>query len=386
VVFRLTPSGSTSYTYKVLYDFCSSSGCIDGDAPNAGLIIDSSGNLYGTTKFGGANNKGLVFELVKPTSGTTWTLTPVYSFCSTMNAFGICTDGKTPLSKLTYSGAESGLPYNGTDLLFGMTNRGGFDDSTHLHDYGVLYVLQLSGGTWSQKTKVLFNGPNGEEPDAALVMDASTNVLWGTTPLGGSSGTGAAFMLTPGADLWNDPWTEKIIYNFCWDFHQPCPDGRDPNGVVRDAGGNIYGAASDGGNGTFPSLGFGLVYKLYDGGCMENGVPGFWCNTTLFEFCNSTGCPDGNQPPEGSDLIMDSSGNLYGTTLHGGGAADAGIIYKLSGGTETVLYAFCPSSGCADGSRPMAGVIMDPAGNLYGTTSQGGSGSPGKGTVFKLTP
>ena len=114
----------------------------------------------------------------------------------------------------------------------------------------------------------------------------------------------------------------------------------------------------------------------------------------LYSFCPQSGCADGSQPV--ASLIMDAAGNLYGTTVIGGAGVDCagpscGVVFKLApDGTQTVLYSFCPQSGCADGAGPRAGLLMDAAGNLYGTTKVGGTGGTGgafgQGVVFKLAP
>jgi uncharacterized repeat protein (TIGR03803 family) len=392
VVFSLTPSmfGANIYNYSVLYSFCPSTPDCSGDGgtPLAGLIIDSSGNLYGTTSSGGAHSGGVVFELVKPSmpSGD-WSLVQIYSFCSVVVS-SVCTDGEQPMSKLTYSGAESGVPYDGTSMLFGTTFLGGASSGPST-DLGTVYALHLSGrGNWSEKAIIQFNSANGSKPETGLVMDATTNILWGTTQGGGSALAGVAFKLVPGSNLWTKPWTETVIYNFCWALSNPCTDGRGPGGVVRDSSGNLFGAALDGGGGSSP--GNGMIFELANGNCTENGVSGFWCNTALFDFCAAPTCaspnPNGTNPSLTSDLAIDSSGNLFGTTTAGGNASNGGIVYELSGTTETVLHNFCSSSSCTDGNLPLAGVILDSNGNIYGTTSEGGSGSPASGTAFKITP
>jgi uncharacterized repeat protein (TIGR03803 family) len=140
-----------------------------------------------------------------------------------------------------------------------------------------------------------------------------------------------------------------------------------------DGAGNLYGTTSAGG-GTFG----GVVFKLAPDGT----------ETVLYSFCSQSGCADGSDPEAG--LIMDGAGNLYGTTYSGGSAgfAGRGVVFRLApDGTETVLYSFCSQSNCADGSYPEAGLIMDGAGNLYGTTVSGGSTSgAGPGVVFMVTP
>jgi len=386
VVFRLTPGANpTTYTYTDLYDFCASSGCPDGEEPVAGLIIDSSGNLYGTTMVGGnAHIGGVVFELTKQSGSGQWPETVLYTFCSTIGSSGVCTDGKAPRANLTYAGAASGSSYDGTSLLFGTTERGGNDTANN--DWGTVYALKNTSGTWSEKAINVFPGntSNGEEPATGLVMDSS-NKLWGTTPLGGSFSAGVAFVLNHGTDLWSDPWSETVIYNFCYDHSNPCDDGRAPNGIVFDGSGNIFGTATQGGVGTSP--GNGLVFELTNSNCTENGVSGFWCNTVLYNFCQSTGCADGSGPAPRSTPVRDGSGAIYGTTEAGGNSTSSGILYSLSGSTLTVLHNFCSVGGssCTDGGMPLAGVIIESNGNIYGVTSDNGSGTL-HGTVFKYIP
>jgi hypothetical protein len=167
------------------------------------------------------------------------------------------------------------------------------------------------------------------------------------------------------------------------------PDGASPlAGVISDATGNLYGTTEFGGNTICGSGGCGTVFKL-----TPNGSGGYG-ETVLYTF---TG-PDGAFPYTG-DLITDAAGNLYGTTNEGGGGVCAlngscGVVFKLtpngSGGySETVLYRFAVASP-SDGAIPLAGLIADAMGNLYGTTVQSGGGGacgvPGCGIVFKLTP
>src|SRR6266851_1670139 len=110
----------------------------------------------------------------------------------------------------------------------------------------------------------------------------------------------------------------------------------------------------------------------------------------LYSFCSQSNCADGANPFAYGGLIMDTSGNLYGTTSVGGNATGGGTVFQLTpsdtGWSETVLYSFCSQTNCADGASPLAGLIMDAAGNLYGTTSAGGTSAPGTGVVFQLTP
>ena len=322
----------------------------------------------------------MVYKLTKGAS-VPWTLTPIYSFCATVTSF-ICTDGAYPESKLTYAGAESGTPYNGTSFMAGTTFAGG-DTSWNS---GTVYAVRFSGGAWQQQVLLPFTPSAGLQPQTGLVMDATTNVLWGTTSIGGSFDAGVAFTLTPGHHIWTSPWTEAIVYNFCWAGSNPCTDGRAPTGLVRDASGNLYGAGGGGGVGTSP--GNGVVFELTNGNCSENGVAGFWCNTALYDFCSAGTC--GITPGPYSDLVMDGSGNLYGTTTNGGHAStsNSGVVYELSGSTQTVLHKFCSQTvNCADGEYPQSGVILDSSGNLYGTAAWGGTSSTsGSGVVYEITP
>jgi uncharacterized repeat protein (TIGR03803 family) len=161
--------------------------------------------------------------------------------------------------------------------------------------------------------------------------------------------------------------TETILYNFC--SLTGCADGSYPHaGLVMDASGNLYGATATGG-----AYFQGTVFKLTPDGT----------ETVLHSFGSSS--TDGLQPYLGA-LVMDSEGNLYGTTTLGGVYFN-GTVYKVTpGGEETILYSFCATGGisCTDGWFPAGGVILDKAGNLYGTTSRGGS--TGAGVVFKLSP
>jgi len=162
----------------------------------------------------------------------------------------------------------------------------------------------------------------------------------------------------------------SVLYSFCQ--QKKCADGALPNGpLVADSAGNLYGTTSNGGS-TNCFDGCGTVFRLAPDGT----------ETVLYAFCSKdTACPDGKNPI--SPLILDSSGNLYGTTESGGTGEDGGTVFKLAPeGTETVLYSFCSRNGCADGDGPTGGVIMDRRSNLYGTTGGGGTGDGG--TVFKL--
>jgi len=372
VVFRYN---TNTAAYAVLWNFCLTGTC--PFSPSGKLIIDTSGNLYGTTIGGGVHGGGVAFELVKPTSGTTWTLTTLYDFCTTTSG-SICTDGKEPDAGLTYVGSAGGSDYDGTSLLFGITGFGGTSND------GAVFALQLSGGTWSQKVLHAFSGAtsDGNVPLGTLYTDGSGNI-WGTTRSGGSANRGVAYKLAPGANPWTSPWTESIVYNFCWTNVTKCPDGEDPIGVTMDGSGNLLGVADGGGSGQ-DTAGDGVVFKLNNGSCTEGGMATFWCNTVLYNFCPFINCHDGEQA--NGDIVLDGSGNIFGTTAFGGLHA-GGTVFEVSGTTETVLYSFCATGGvnCTDGTNPFAGLAIDASADLFGTTGQGGNAN-NAGVLFELTP
>jgi uncharacterized repeat protein (TIGR03803 family) len=362
-------------TYTVLHSFAGT----DGANPEAGLTLDASGNLYGTTYSGGASGAGAVFQL---------------------NAAG----EETVLYSFT-GGLDGGLPQIGSLLrdrsgnLFGTTSYGGYG-------FGTVFRLSSTGHETVLHRFTL--GPGGNTPYAGLVRDTGGN-FYGSTYTGGSAGQGLVFRLTssgsehvlhnftggadgggPFGDLLLDGkgnlfgtalfafsggvvfklttgGKETVLYTFC---SQPnCADGSEPTGsLIQDATGNLYGTATAGG-----AFGNGAVFKVNPSGQ----------ETVLYSF---TGGTDGSMPTAG--LAMDSVGNLYGTTFFGG-AYGTGVVFELSpSGTYTVLYTF---TGGTDGGFPYeATLISDSSGNLYGTASSGGDLSAcfgfGCGVVFKLTP
>src|ERR1039458_6316092 len=223
--------------------------------------------------------------------------------------------------------------------------------------------------TWAAaQEKVLYSFGNGTDatyPVAGLIFDAAGN-LYGTTEHGGAyqcsggGGCGTVFELSPDG---SGGWTATVLHSF-----GNGTDGIDPNGgVIFDAAGKLYGTTLEGG-----AYGYGTVFEL-----SPNGGGG-WTETVLYSFCSQTNCTDGDAPYAG--LIFDPAGNLYGTTL-GGGTYNYGAVFEVTpNGTETVLHSFTGT----DGVYPYAGLIFDPAGNLYGTTGQGGTYDGG--TVFEVTP
>lgn len=320
-------------TETVLYSFCAQTGCPDGSNPRADLVMDTAGNLYGTTLYGGTSGVGTVFELSP--SGTE---TVRHSFAASH------TDGHYPYA---------GLLMDTTGNLYSTAQSGG------AKGLGTVFKLSPNGTeTLLYSFCVLAGCADGYHPRAGLIMDTKGN-LYGTAFDGGAYDAGAVFELSPSG-------TETVLHSFCQQMG--CPDGYYPQaGLVMDTNGNLYGTTLYNG-----AYGGGTVFKISSDGTA----------TTFYNFCTATGCKNGRYPQAG--LILDTNGNLYGTT-YGGGAYGKGTVFELSpSGAETVLHSFCARTGCPDGSHPRADLVMDTAGNLYGTTYDGGTNRVG--TVFKLSP
>jgi len=291
----------------------------DGEDPLAGVIMDSSGNLYGTTQYGGNSGDGTIFELAQG-SGT---ITTLASFNGT-------------------NGAEllTGLIRDSSGNLYGTTSEGGASgDGT---------IFELAQGSGAITALASFNGTDGQTPDGGLIRDNSGN-LYGTTYQGGASGDGTVFELAQGSGT----ITTLASFNGT--------NGAQPvTGLIRDSSGNLYGTTEGGG----PSS-YGTVFDLAQG----SGTI-----TTLATFNGTNGAN-----PNGT-LLTDSSGNLYGT-CQGGGPSSDGLVFELAQGSGTIT-ALAFFNG-ANGQSPEGGVIRDSSGNLYGTTL-GQGGRQGYGTVFEL--
>ena len=339
-VFKIDTSGKET----VLYNFCSAANCVDGSYPNA-VIQDAAGNLYGTTIQGGSYGRGSVFKV-----DSTGHETVLYSFCSvSVSSIGglTCLDGWGP---------TAGLIQDATGNLYGTTQEGGAGG-------GTVFKIDTSGNeTVLYNFCSAANCTDGLHPVASLIQDAAGS-LYGTTAGGGASGSdgeGTVFKIDISGH-------ETVLYSFCSVGGSACLDGAGSDaGLIQDAAGNLYGTTIQGG-----SYGRGTVFKVDNSGI----------ETVLYNFCSVANCPDGASPHAG--LIEDAAGNLYGTT-EVGGVNSAGTVFKVDTmGKETVLYSFCSIATCLDGQAPVAGLIQDAAGNLYGSTWSGGLGV---GAVFKLTP
>jgi len=360
LVFKLIPNAKkTKYTEHILKNFCAKAGCPDGAYPDSELIMDVNGNLYGTTEGGGKHADGAVFKMTPGANG--WTISIIHSFCGSPPD---CPDGGVPYGGLAYAGQASGAPWDGTSPLFGTTSEGGAQNK------GIVYELSSGSSGWTTKVLHSFNPSGGVESayPGPLLVDSSGNLL-GVTFLGGANGAGALYRLAAGT------WKETTLHNFCAELD--CTDGNGGMGrLAMDAAGNIFGVAIDGGSGSNcpEPNGCGVVF--------ERAATGKY--RVIYDFCSKANCRDGIEPAAG--LFLDAGGNLLGTT-HIGGTANLGTVFMLTSGskwTEQVLHNFCSEQMCSDGAAPVAPVIVDAHGNIYGTASE--TGADGGGTVFELTP
>ncbi len=384
----LTPSASAGIKYKVLHEFGKGN---DGGGVLAGVVFDAKGNLYGTTCCGGAYESGTVFRL-KPGAGSKWTEAILHSFCSpsdcsdgslpmarpTFDARGrlygssnIATFEMTPDStevsgwsfQVIYATGSNGYIVDGASDLYGAWGPG---------KYGFGAVFELSPGTngWT-KTDLYSFCPNylppgcvdGDAPDTPLTWDANGN-LYGGTLSGGTARLGVIFELEHTARGWID----HVLH----DFPAYTGDGWNPHGpLIFDQKGDLYGTTSQGG-----PLGNGTVFKL------TRGSDGRWTETILYDFRNAF------QNGGGADagLVFDRSGNLWGTTPGGGDPnCQCGVVFKMTPGANGKWkYAAVHKFHYTDGFDPEAALILDSQGNLYGTTANGGK--YGGGVVFEITP
>jgi uncharacterized repeat protein (TIGR03803 family) len=358
-VFEIVKTGSGYASAPiVLYSFCAQGGasCTDGAQPSAGLVADASGNLFGTTDFGGANGRGTVFEIVKTTSGYASAPIVLYSFCAQGGAS--CTDGAAP---------GGGLIADDAGNLFGATGEGG------AHNAGTVFEIFKTVSGYASPPTVLVNFcslpgcADGAFPNGGLLADSAGNLL-GTTSGGGTGGAGTAFAIAKTVSGYAN--TADPFLSFCNPPATPdCPVG--PSGLIKDTAGNLYGTTSVGG-----AHGRGTVFQI---SFIQNVAPFL---TVVYSFCAQGGlsCTDGAYPLGG--VILDAAGNLFGTTELGG-ANGVGTVFKIVNkglvANMTILANFC----CTDGASPVAGLIADRAGNLFGTAVEGG-GTSFSGTVFEV--
>jgi uncharacterized repeat protein (TIGR03803 family) len=331
LVLAVTIPSAQAQNFAVLHEF---NGQADGANPQGKLLRDTAGNLYGTTFAGGALGEGTVYKI-----DSTGQESVLFTFTATVT-------GGFPASALIQD--QAGNLYGTADI-----GPGGA---------GVVFKISPEG----QQT-ILFAfqgglGRNARVPSGGLLMDKSGN-LYGTTLFGGNGscqfGCGTIYRLDTAGKL-------HVLYAFSGGA-----DGSTPFGpLVPDANGNLYGVAQSGGDlacPEFPQTGCGTVFRLARNGKL----------TVLHTF---QGGADGAAPQP--ELLLDTAaGNLYGAASRGG-TSENGILFKISkNGTYTILHRF---NGRNDGSAPNGGLVLDEAGNLFGTAQTGGRG--GDGTAFAMNP
>jgi uncharacterized repeat protein (TIGR03803 family) len=340
-VFELTSDGVET----VLHSF--QGGNKDGGGPYAGVTIDSSGVIYGTTLTGGMYTEGVVFKLAKSKSGS-WSITLLHQFSGKVN------DGGSPEGGVILGPGSPGKK----GCCYGTTYGGG------ANGLGTVFEISSSG-----KFSVLYSFcsqldcADGQNPSAGLVLGNDGN-FYGTTQFGGISGHGTVFQLSRSSS----GWTETVLHNFGGPG-----DGEEPEYgslIFDQAGKIIFGVTSSGGQ-----SGFGTVFELTPASSSE------WTETLLHSF---EGGSDGATPC--GSLATDTHGNLYGTAYnHGSGH---GVVFKLTQNrenktwSETVLHSF----NGKDGAYPQSGVVVDSTGSLFGVTLEGGGAGAGYGVAYKIGP
>lgn len=420
----MSASSAQAYTFRLLHSFCQEWQCWDGTNPRDRLAMDADGNLYGTADGGPS---GIVFAMLHEPGAKKLRYKVLYHFCNLAN----CKDGVEPAGPLVVDQGGS---------LYGTASVG-------RHNAGLVFRLSPNAdrSKWTWSALYVFcskdsSCPDGNDPSgplsyagqqAGLPYDGQSP-LYGLTDQGGRNFGGVAYSLMPKP---TGKWSERVLYSFCAAGPPGCADGLEPwFGTTLDAAGNLYGTTFAGGANSW-----GIVFKLspnsqtrkWDetvlhsfcsmancadgwttlsgvtidgagnlyGASWRGGTANAFCGsdacgliyevapdgteTTPYIFCQQANCTDGRAPLDQGGLVLDQAGNLYGTTGEGG-INDNGTVFRLSGTTLETLYTFCPASGCTDGFAPRAGMIMDSAGNLFGVTQYGGAN--GGGTLFELVP
>lgn len=359
-VFKVSVGSNGTLTETVLYKF---QGGTDAAAPAGSLIFDSAGNLYGTSTSGGdprvcnGQGCGTVFKL-SPNSDGTWSETVLYRFLGS-------TDAAQP---------ALGVVMDSAGNLYGASDGGGCIVGCN----GTIFKLAPgSNGFWTESILYTFQGGTDGGFPTALILDSAGN-FFGTTFSGGtgrnSCSCGTVFEFSPTS---SGGWQKTVLYS----FNDGLDGGFPSSGVTLDSAGNLYGETFDGGSFACPQSGCGIVYRLTpDSSGWKFGV--------VYTF-NGVDGSRGSQPSGG--LTVDSAGNLYGTTGGGGNLTcnngnGCGTVFKLSRQTgNTFTFSKILQFNGTSGSFPNSGVIVDPSGNLYGTTFTGGN-TCNCGVVFALTP
>jgi uncharacterized repeat protein (TIGR03803 family) len=343
VVVACAPRPAQAQTFTTLYSFQGPT-LHDGSYPN-GLVQAANGYLYGTTGAGGISGAGTVFRI-----STTGAETPLYTF----DTGGGDPDGEGNSAALVQAA-------NGT--LYGTTqgNSGGCGGPNGT--CGVFYKITPAGALTILYDFCAVGGGScldGTTTEAALVQ-ASNGDFYGTNQASGAYDAGTIFKLTPSGVL-------TTLHSFCsLQQYEDCPDGAPAySPLVQGTDGNLYGTTGYGGANFFD----GTAFKITPGGTF----------TTLHSF--GTNGDLGEYPTGG--LVQAANGNFYGTT-EAGGATGYGSFYTMTpSGTVTTLYSFCPTGNCTDGNAPTGRLLLATDGNFYGLTTGGGANNVG--TIFQLTP
>lgn len=405
----LAPVLASAQAETILYNFKGNGS--DGADPISGLIRDTKGNFYGTTTYGGTHGKGTAYEL--SLSGGTWKDSVLWNFggvgdgaypyaglwmdlsgvlWGTTDAGGLasaaCPSGCGAFYTIvgskgvwvesalfSFPGGGAGYyPINLGSLVEDLSgNFYGTAYAGGAHNQGAVYEFSFSSSGTTETVIYSFDTTvshyDGVTPEGALVMDSFGN-LYGTTYYGGttrcnSTGCGTVFELSPPVPP-STTWTETIL----WKFQGGAIDGSFPAaGLIMDSAGNLYGTTTTGG-----LYGYGTAFEL------SPSILGGWSETKIYNFGKGQ---DSRNP--WSALVMDSEGNLYGTSKYGG-AHVQGTVFKLTPNlntwNNTVLHSF-PST-TTDGSNPLGGLYRDSNGHLFGTTYLGGADR--YGTVFEVVP
>jgi uncharacterized repeat protein (TIGR03803 family) len=344
-VYELSPGSNGTYTETVLYTFqtCFQTGLY----PAGALTMDKDGNLYGAESSNFDDGSGQVYELTKGANGA-WAYAVIHTFGSNEGS---------PFGDLTWDAA--GNLYGATLAPF------------TTFDGEVFKLSPQPDGSWKEGVPYRFPAPDGVgSPSGSVVLDSQGN-LYGATFFGyggyNSNTRGGVYELSPQS---GGRWKLTLLYNFTTASTSQFPNSR----LTFDSSGNLYGTTQSGN--TF----YGTIFEV------SPGSGGTWTEKTLHSF--NSGNNDGGSTT--GNLVFDGSGNLYGVTYDGGSGCNGnlcGVVYKLtpqSGGgyKESIVH---PFESASDGSVPYSGLFLDGSGNLYGTTSHGGS-RYGYGTVYEITP
>lgn len=386
VCVLMAAAGAAAQTETVLYNFNDNG--TDGFNPTGSIVFDARGNLYGTTALGGAYNAGIVYKLT-PQTGGGWTESILHNFGNGTDASQVSAGLVIDASGNLFGSSAGGGLYGGGTVFELSPHAGGWvervlasfasigdlgsypspvtlDSSGDIYlttyfggtyDFGAAVELEKSGSAYRERTLYSFNqiGHQGIYPGGGLAITPSGKI-YGTTTQGNGFGDGLFFGLTFAAS-----GAAKVSYLYSFDSYDG--DVTDPN-VLTYNGSNFYGAGV---------TGYGSIYEL------QPAAGGGWTESIIHNF---EVLSDGEDP---STVSFDASGNMYGTTCCGGPISGGGSVWELSpsGGawTETMLYLF---TGGADGDQPNGGVTLDSTGNIYGTTHSGGTYEAG--AVFKVTP